>query len=115
MAEGKDLVQVGYKVDIEVTEIRGCGYCNKLELGQKWTYPGDLNGMCHQGLNSMMPTLFLLSQGGVHPRASVTGEKDAVGVCCPDPLRPVVFTLTRRGPHMVPRRDKSGHVRADVF
>jgi len=115
MTRQTDLVKAGYKVEIEATEIRGMGYCNKLETGQRWTYPDRMDGMCYQALNSMMPTLFMLAQGGTHPRATVTGEKDVVAVCCPDPLRPVVFTLTRGKAHMIPRRDTSGRERQDVF
>jgi len=110
-----DRIKVGNKVNIKVEEIRGCGYCNKHEVGEKWVYPDDVGGICHQALNSMMPTLFMLCQGGVHMRATVTGNRDELSICCPDPLRPVVFKLERGKDHMIPRVDRDGNKRHEIF
>ena len=89
------------KVIIEVSEIRGLGHCdgcgniNSLKVGQKWTYPNELDGFCSYALNAILPALNTLRFGGMQPSAFSTGLKDTTTVCCSDGLRPVVFTLNR--------------------
>lgn len=89
------------KVNIEVTEIRGLGYCDgcenvdSLKIGDEWTYPEDIGGFCAYALNAILPALNTLRFGGTQPQSSSTGLKDKVTACCSDGLRPVVFTLTR--------------------
>ena len=83
------------KVLIEVKEIRGLGYCKKLVVGQKWTYPDDVSGLCPFALNSLLPALFILQFEGRHPQSNYTGSEDSVVECCPDAMRPVVFLPTR--------------------
>ena len=88
-------------IDIEVKEIKGLGYCDgcgekkAMKVGQKWTFPDDMNGFCHFALNNILQYVYLLRYDGTLPMFYGTGVKDTVERCCPDARRPVVFSITR--------------------
>ena len=83
------------KVLITVKEIRGRGWCSVVDVGYRWVYPDDLNGLCPQALNSLLPVLWMLKYGGVHPQSEITGDRDTVLVSCHDHTRPVIYECTR--------------------
>ena len=89
------------RVQLEVMEIRGLGYCdgcgasNGCNVGDRWTYPDGMDGFCEFALNALLPSLMSFSTGGSSPEAISTGVNGVSHECCPDGLRPVVFTISR--------------------
>ncbi|MCK4967349.1 TIGR04076 family protein [bacterium] len=90
------------RVLIEVKETQGTNICDGCnggikghEVGDKWTYPDDLSGLCLHALNSILPALYTIGYGGTHPQSKYTDDEDTLIETCPDALRTVVFTLKR--------------------
>ncbi len=89
------------RVQVEVMEIKGLGYCdgcgiwNGCNVGDSWTYPEGMGDFCKFALNALLPSLMSFSTGGSSPEAISTGVSGVSHECCPDGLRPVVFTISR--------------------
>ena len=89
------------RVQVEVLEIKGLGYCdgcgtwNGCNVGDRWTYPDGMGDFCKFALNALLPSLMSFSTGGSSPESISTGISGVSHECCPDGLRPVVFTLSR--------------------
>lgn len=82
------------KIKLEITGILGDGKCPRGHaIGDKFDYPEDCGKICSSALHSIFPTIRVIASGGSFPWFD-SDKPNEWSRCCPDPKRPVVFTIT---------------------